>query len=351
MLITTQPTTEARDYYKINAISNSILRYLDPSQGGYPELFLSAFKGELETEESKSLEEGRVFHAAMENFDNIIFYKGQPIVGQLKTYVEALANGHTEEEAYILTESKRSKLPYFQKQLNDNVEGCQDYLQFLQSCKGKIVVNETEAEVLKKRVFATVNNLIYQTYINPNHTNSIQCDSAFRQNEIEFYVHNFISFIEDNQVITQAFKGKLDHFGIYKVKTGYKVVIIDFKATRDSAIKFKYSINSWRYDRQLYLYKRLALHLIQAGYFDTVMPGISTIPRQLIDFELYLLPVDCYFNCITYKLSPTNLDLMSSDLAATDIRTEFENLFKQAALFANKPELVTNSPTVVEFTY
>lgn len=300
------------DYHSIKAISNSSLSYLDPRTGGYELAFAQYCLGELDTNnESNALKKGRLLHHAIEKPDDIMSFDQEAPTGQLKQFVELIAEGNTPEDAFLIVGSKKFKLETFLDQIERNESNSKLYRDFIINSKGKTVVSGTEKELLRKQVMAICNNPIYQKYVVPKDNDK----DVVRFSEIEIILPTLDKLAENNKLYSAPFKMKLDHLTIQKTNEGYLIAILDYKtaeSTRGS--KFRYSIEKWAYDRQMLIYLAGVFKAIEDGLFDSYFPGISTTPRFALNFECYLLHIDELFNGLTTRIMDSRFNVITENV-------------------------------------
>jgi hypothetical protein len=312
-----------KDYYSVGSredivVSNSSLSYLQPEQGGSIQKFLSFFDKQVEIEENKSLENGKLVHlyaekpqefavANVPRPDGMIasmadeFYKlknnlssiedlnnvGITIVSDLKTEkgresenkltlaafekLASLVDKPVEDTIRLFRLSRiRTEVYKSYKEetlINKFISDCILYINELDQLQGKIPLTKSTQEVIEKVIASLRANELANKYFNL----SGLFESNLIYKELDVYF----------EVLGIKCKAKLDN--IYVDLENKIIYLNDLKTTSKPLSLFKESFEYYRYYRQIAFYKRALYHLLNLNLLGegTVLENI-----QLKDFEV-----------------------------------------------------------------
>lgn len=227
------------DYFDIQAVSNSLLGDLEPTQGGSPSKFYRSLSGDKEKIDSLSLERGSLLHDWMELPSSFIIADIDKPSGMMGTlvdiyYQELLDNGDPDPFEICQKNDLYKNIKTEVVLRKKFIEEGSDYLNFLIEASGKRVMTKATKYIVERCQDSLMNNpfavkLMFGDY--------------------DLKVKEQIILWEEDGI---ACKAKLD-IGIVD---GDTVIIPDLKTTSKSAYNFKESFEFWHYYRQFEMYKR-----------------------------------------------------------------------------------------------
>ncbi len=269
----------AVDYFDIGSpedivVSSSTLKYINPDEGGSPEVFMASLSNQLEKKDSVSLSRGTLLHDWQEKRSNFIVADFEKPTDNIAKVVEYAFSNNTEyiksnnptyldilpsilEACKILGYGQSWKPETLVKKLEDG--RAKEYYNHLILADGKVAITGKDAEILNNCIASINNHKSANKYL---HTDDFGNESVLKEVVVCFN----ITTLKGNIV---KGKSKLD---VVRIDHANKIIkIVDLKTTSDSVYTYgKYAYYRYRNDRQNAFY-RLAIktalsHLISDGY-------------------------------------------------------------------------------------
>jgi hypothetical protein len=252
-----------KDYYKVQAVSNSALKLIDPEQGGTPKRFKRWYidKDGVELEETPSLRNGKLIHLYAEDPGSFFISDLNKPSDGICTWVErvfAVWSGSPldirEDSITLRLLAKDQKGELFSSYKSDDAiwkkfqEGF-DYLRYLISADGKIAMDAgtkrvVEAAIDSMRTHPVASKLLFDSP-----------ETFGDRYESEFAVY-WNSGIDK--------KGLLDRVRIFPHQKKFQ--IIDIKTTSYGAMNYPSTFKSYKTYRQLAHYREGLLDWLKTEY-------------------------------------------------------------------------------------
>jgi len=328
------------DYYSVGdssnmVLSNSALKCLDPEMGGSPQKFLSFFEKQAE-KDSRSLENGRILHAYVEKPDtfaiastprptetlgelcdelvnfvtNGLVFDGSleitsdkkkattqsAAILQIKESYEQLgiALGYTFENTLKAVRYARLVTNAYRSYDEDTVVNLikdkgLDYIKQSLSNNGKTFLSGAD----KDKIEGCIASLRANTLANKFLGLSGMFDTNIILKEFDIYV----DFLSNVDFLSTRYKGRLDN--VYIDTLNRVVYINDLKTTAKALGYFKSVVESYKYYRQLALYRLLFIEAVRRGKLDFIGVYIKDYPVKI---QIIAVETTDYYNCCIYNL-------------------------------------------------
>lgn len=236
-------------YYQSKAISNSALSYINPEQQGSAQKFYKWKIGELELEESPSLERGDLIHKYKLEPDLYDVMSVKMPTESIKNIIDDVlihADGYdlSEMTDAILTAAASREYGQSWKPetlLKKVIEGGQEYFDAIQAATGKQIISHDTMNVLTNATESLDRNKSASELLDTPSN-----DSVLYFNELEIY-------FEIDGVPTRS---KLDRLIVNTVNKTFTVV--DLKSTSKHIAKYAGAFEYYRTYRQLAFYIQAA---------------------------------------------------------------------------------------------
>lgn len=284
-----------KDYYSVQAISNSALSIINPNQGGSPKKFKKyVLDRESDKKETPSLKNGKLIHLYVENPEEFIISDTIRPSDMLAEWVERVHDRISLTSEQVISENNAIKYVALELR-NDAYSNVKkedviwekfctglDYLKSLVEQDGKQLLSSQERTILDGCIESlksnnTIWNMLYSK------------DDVTEQTKPEYEMFWDFKYKDDK---TLKLKGMID---VLKIKPLEKVIqIIDFKTTSKSISDYPESFENWRTYRQLAMYGVGVKHVLLEEFSDI----------QDWTFEYYVIAQETfglYENCI-YKI-------------------------------------------------
>lgn len=256
-----------QDYYKVDAISNSMINTLDSELGGSPYKLRAFIQNEL-TVDSPSIRLGDLIHKKLllnQEFSVCVSYPSEAIRNIVESYLSTVYFVHQgdselqEDDTLLKIIRSFNFYPNYKDEtvLKKVIAEGNDYFNFIVQNFGKEIISSETAEILSKIDSAVTSCAPYQALI-------YSADEI--HNEKEFYFDISATDYRGEPFVYNC-KSKLDQLLVdHKNKT---FIVIDLKSTSHQLETMPAKIIERKYYRQLAFYIRAA----QSMYPDYVCKG------------------------------------------------------------------------------
>jgi len=322
------------DYYNVGdssnmVLSNSALKCLDPETGGSPQKFLSFFEKQAE-KDSRSLENGRILHAYVEKPDTFAIAstpKPTETLGELcDELVNFVIHGLVFEGSLEITSDKKKdrtqsadilKIKESYEQLGialgytfENTLKAVRYARLVTNAY-KSYNEDTVVDLIKDKGLDYIKQSLSnngKTFLSVADKDKIEgCIASLRANTLANKFLGLSGMFDTNIILKEfdiyvdflsaKYKGRLDN--VY-IDTLNKVVYIsDLKTTAKALGYFKSVVESYKYYRQLALYRLLFIEAVRRGKLDFIGVDIKDYPVKI---QIIAVETTDYYNCCIYNL-------------------------------------------------
>lgn len=280
---------EEKNYYTIDAVSNSSLTAINPHQGGTPARYKKYWiDKERVEEETPSLKNGKLIHLYVEDPEKFIISDVELPTPKLAEWVEEVfdkidvftSESFVDEDneelkrIALTTRTKFGNTTDTDKLWKKFKEGF-PYLKYLFNKQGKIVMTPAEKTIVESAITSlktnsVVSDLLFDT----------EDFSDIAKNELPIYFDYTVDI--DNEKIQLKCKSLLDRV-IFKPEEK-RAVLIDLKTTSKPGLLFKDSFEKYRYYRQMSFY----LLAIQSYIFENYNTADDwTVQVKMVVVETY----------------------------------------------------------------
>lgn len=320
-----------KEYYSVDAVSNSGMGAINPDQGGSPLKYKTYVVDRLhDKEETPSLKNGTLIHAYVEDPTKFILADINKPSEMMSGWVEDIYEAC--KEAFIIEhfveDNKAGKIAALEyrkdryKTIKDEdlayqkfIKEGKEYLEFLYKAEDKIVLDTQTKEIVENSIAGI-------------HRNTFANELLFKEGE-DFgdVTYNELPIYFKEQGLDC--KALLDRVRISP--SNKTVQLIDLKTTSKPVSLFQESFRKYRYYRQMAFYKKALTHKLSELYPD--------IDNWLI--EVYIVCVETYgvHECLVYKVQ---------DAWITEGQGEWKNLLR---LINNAKDNNWDSETIKRLYY
>lgn len=236
-------------YYQSKAISNSVLSYINPEQDGSAHKFYQWKMGELESDESPSLERGDLIHKYKLEPDLYDVMSVKMPTESIKNIIDDVlihADGYDLSEMTDAILASAEQRDYGQSWKPETlikkvVEGGQEYFDAVQAATGKQIISHETKYVLDNATESLDHNKAASELLDTPSNNDV------------LYFNELEVFFEINGMATRA---KLDRLIVNTVNKTFTVV--DLKSTSKHVARYAGAFEYYRTYRQLAFYIKAA---------------------------------------------------------------------------------------------
>lgn len=314
--------TEDLNYFDIGnaekiVLSASVVKYINPEEGGSPKIFIDAISNNKEKKNSISLERGTLLHDWQERRSDFVIADFEKPSTNIATVIDTLflknkesfkANGYTWEhlipEIHTICKENNYGQSWKPDTLIKKIEegGGKAYLTHLHKNDGKVAVTAATADVLANAIKSINEHPSANKYLKGSDFD----DEKVVKESIVIWKREIP--LKSGIIVDLLFKSKID---IVKINVEKRLVrITDLKTIGGSIYLFhKGNYKYYRYYRQLAFYKEAVMNMLKDMY-----PDIELTEWKI---ECYIVGVETsnQFECQVFKISDKDLELGALEIS------------------------------------